>query len=116
MHWLHLLLSLIVAERDARVPSSRSDPPSVGLLVRSMRSLPSSETLELFLAPDGCLDVVIALVINETVTSIFLREALEGTSFMLTDTRLEVAGYTDVEHTREARHDVHGIEVLAHFG
>lgn len=26
----------------------------------------------------------------------------------------EVAGYADVEHTGEARHDVHGIEVLSH--
>jgi hypothetical protein len=29
---------------------------------------------------------------------------------------LQVAGYSDIEHAGEARHDVHGVEVLTHFG
>jgi len=69
----------------------------------------------LFLTSDGRLDVVIAFVIDEPVTSIPVGEAFECACFVLAHSRLKVAGYADVEHAGEARHDVHGVETLAHF-
>src|SRR5579884_101606 len=76
----------------------------------------ASESFQLLLTSDRRLDVVIAFVINQTMASVLLREAFEGAGFVLANARLQVAGYSDVEHAGKARHDVHGVEVLAHFG
>jgi hypothetical protein len=50
------------------------------------------------------------------MTSVLLRETFEGAGFVLANARLQIAGYSDIEHAGEARHDVHGVEVLTHFG
>ena len=50
------------------------------------------------------------------MASILVRKTFEAAGFVLANARLQVAGYSDVEHAGKARHDVDGIEVLAHFG
>jgi len=50
------------------------------------------------------------------MTAVLLGETFEGAGVVLANACLKVAGYSDIEHARKARHDAHRVEMLAHFG
>jgi hypothetical protein len=76
--------------------------------------LGSCPAFDLFFPADRRLHPVIAFEIDESMTLVFLREALECPISVLPNAMLQIASDARVEHTGITCHDVNGVEVLAH--
>ena len=76
--------------------------------------LGSRPSLEFFLTTDGAKNVVVSLKVHEIVTVVFLGKAFERAVLVLRNSVLQIARHADIQHSRAAAHDVHGIAVFLH--
>jgi hypothetical protein len=73
-----------------------------------------SPPLQLFLAPNGNVNVSKDLVPNQAVDIVSGGEAFQFMLLMLTDAPLNVVGDTNIEGMRSAGHDVDRVPVFSH--